>query len=131
MATSEYVYIDGAYFRGVVEDLAKRYNAAFDINYGVLFRQFEKKFYYDCRPPRRKGEGEAEHQARIASAEALFDELLETDGFRVHLGQIAGEGERMRQKGVDVSSPCTCFRTLTRESASVWLSSPATQTLSP
>lgn len=41
-------------------------------------------------------------EGRTKHTKNFFDEIKRLPGFHVHLGQVRGEGKRMRQKGVDV-----------------------------
>jgi uncharacterized LabA/DUF88 family protein len=101
---SEYVYIDGGYLRKRVAGVGPRYYGAdgFELDYSLFFRRFEKKFYYDSLPSRRESESEEEFRRRTTEIERFFDRIRELPGFHVYLGKTVSQGDRSRQKGVDV-----------------------------
>jgi hypothetical protein len=74
----EYVYIDGGYLRECLKEFSKRYFAEgvpAEINYDRLFSRFEKKFYDDCLPARRKGEDDAAYGQRREDMQQFFNKL--------------------------------------------------------
>ncbi|MEA2872500.1 MAG: hypothetical protein QOH67_2476 [Hyphomicrobiales bacterium] len=102
---TQHAYIDGAYLRQRLAEYSRRYFGAaqIEIDYERMFTGCEKKFYYDCLPPRLGNETDEAFRAREASIRTFFDSLSELPGFHVYEGKIAGQGERARQKGVDVA----------------------------
>ena len=101
---TRYVYIDGAYLRERLAFYSTRYfnGDPIQLDYQQFFRDFEKKFYYDCLPPRRKGEESDAFKAREEQVKQSFDHLKELSGFHVYEGKLTGDGEKARQKGVDI-----------------------------
>jgi uncharacterized LabA/DUF88 family protein len=97
---SEYLFVDGAYLRETLEALAVRYfrGVPVELDYEALFSGFEKIFYFDCDPPKRKNEPDQDWAAREGSARATFKVLRALPGCHVILGQT----KEQRQKGVDV-----------------------------
>jgi len=99
-----YIYIDGGYVRQRFEYYASRYfnGDPLDFDYNALFHEYQKRFYYDCLPPRRNGEDESTFKKRKDGMRDFFTRLRELRGFHVYEGKLSGDGERVRQKGVDI-----------------------------
>lgn len=99
-----YVYIDGGYLRERIKSLSRRHfnGEELPLDFGRYFGDFEKKFYYDCLPPRQANEPEDDFKKREERVQALFDGLREKPGFHVYEGKLTGQGEKARQKGVDI-----------------------------
>jgi uncharacterized LabA/DUF88 family protein len=95
-----YLFVDGAYLRNLLEQLADRYfeGRSLPINYRSLFSGYEKVFYFDCKPPRRKNESDEAFRTRRENADETFRILRRLPGCHVFLG----ETKERRQKGVDV-----------------------------
>jgi len=72
------------------------------IDFKRIFQNFNKVFYYDCYSERRDGEAEEAYKIRKSQQDDFFNSLRSIDGCHVHLGSISGEGDRQRQKQVDV-----------------------------
>lgn len=99
-----YLFIDGAYFRKVVQDVSSKYFKGVEIpvDYQDLSRGFTKTFYYDCLPAKKDSESPDEYEKRIKPIEELFDALMAIDGFHVYEGIAHGRKGRVRQKKVDM-----------------------------
>lgn len=54
----KYLFIDGAYFREVVDTISKKYfnEEKIFIDFHKVSNGFRKTFYYDCLPPKKDGE---------------------------------------------------------------------------
>jgi uncharacterized LabA/DUF88 family protein len=102
--SAEYLYVDGGYLRKRLETYSQRYfnGEPFELDFANLFGAYEKKFYYDCLPSRRKDEEENALKEREDKVREFFDSLKVLPGFHVYEGRVSGEGERARQKGVDI-----------------------------
>jgi len=102
---TQYLFVDGAYLRSVLERKATRFfgGEAIEVDYHSLFVSgFNKRFYYDCLPPKKNNETRQDYDARIAPAIEHYNALRALDGFHVFLGTTASEGTKARQKGVDI-----------------------------
>jgi NYN domain len=99
-----YLFIDGGYLRGVLEEKSKRFFSSeeIDLNFEQFTGGYKKKFYYDCLPPKKPGEERGNYEERIAPRLAFYDKLRGLNGFHVFLGSTMSEGGRARQKGVDI-----------------------------
>lgn len=106
-----YVFIDGAYFREVTNDLIQRmFGVQAEIDYRFLFSRLHnymsglrRVFYYDCLDDLQKnGESNTDFEARVQAQRTTFDLIQSTEGFHVRLGSLSGKGNRKRQKKVDV-----------------------------
>lgn len=104
MAT-RYLFVDGGYLRKVTHQFAEEFfgrDVTIPIDYARLGQGFRKCFYYDCVPPRRREEGEAEYGARVASQRAQFSSIRMLDDWHVTEGVMVGQGANARQKQVDI-----------------------------
>lgn len=100
----KYLFIDGAYFRKVLERFSRTFfdGKTIPIDYNNKIRSdFYKTFYYDCLSPKKNDETEKKYKARIRPQEEFFDSLRMLNGFHVYEGTTAGEGGKIRQKKVD------------------------------
>jgi uncharacterized LabA/DUF88 family protein len=100
----EYLFIDGAYLREVLNQQSQTYFSGdtITLNFDTLTSGFQKKFYYDCLPPKRSGESREDYESRIKTQIDFYNKLRSLNGFHVFLGTTASEGGRARQKGVDI-----------------------------
>jgi uncharacterized LabA/DUF88 family protein len=102
-----YLFIDGAYFRKVVDEyMHDLFGVSAEINYIALRRvapDVRRVFYYDClNDIQKKGESQAEFEARVQTQQATFDAIQSLEGFHVRLGSLSGNRRKIRQKKVDV-----------------------------
>ena len=106
----KYLFVDGGYFRKIVEDFSKHFYDGKDlmqfINFEQLKRghhpQYTKVFYYDCPVPQKNGESSSEHAHRLAEQKDLFNSIRFLDGFHLFEGTTTGKPGKSRQKQVDV-----------------------------
>lgn len=100
----QYLFIDGGYLRGYLEDLSATIfnDYSIELDFTSLSRGFEKTFYYDCCPPQKKAERKAEYEKRLENQKQFFNSLKELNGYHVYEGTISGEGKKARQKQVDI-----------------------------
>ena len=93
---TEYLFVVGGYLRERLSFVAERYcgGDSLDIDYHRLFFGFEKIFYYDCMPPRRKEENENSFQVRSDEAQATFRKLRNFPGCHVFLGDTKQRRQR-------------------------------------
>lgn len=100
----EYLFVDGAYLRKCLE----KWSTAFfngdemELDFTSFASSFQKTFYYDCLPPRKKQENPDEYEQRVAPHRAFLNSLRELDGFHVCEGTVSGAGGKARQKQVDI-----------------------------
>lgn len=101
---AEYLFIDGAYLRAVLNQKSQEYFGGDQItlDFNTFSYGFEKKFYYDCLPPRKASESRENYENRIAPRVEFYNELRSFNGFHVFLGTTSSEGGKARQKGVDI-----------------------------
>lgn len=101
---TEYLFIDGGYLQKCLDAWSKKYfdGTEIDIDLQRLTSNFQKKFYYDCLPPKKKSEKKEDYRIRIEPKQKYFDHLREIDGFHVYQGSTSGSGGRARQKQVDI-----------------------------
>ena len=80
-----YVYMDGGYIRQRLDFYSRRYidGQPIDLNYGAILHEYQKRFYYDCLPPKRAGEDDDVFAARETAMRNFFDRLQELRGFHV------------------------------------------------
>lgn len=99
----KYLFIDGAYFRKVLEHFSHSFfdGKQIPIAYHSIAADFYKTFYYDCLSPRKKAEDGEDYKARIKPQEEFFDSLRMLNGVHVYEGTSAGEEGKIRQKKVD------------------------------
>jgi uncharacterized LabA/DUF88 family protein len=102
--TVKYLFIDGGYFREVVDDVSRRFfdGDPLPVDYGAVSRGFTKCFFYDCKPPKRKSETPEDYKRRCDSFQEHFDSLRMIDGWHVFEGVLTGDGVAARQKQVDI-----------------------------
>jgi uncharacterized LabA/DUF88 family protein len=100
----EYLFIDGAYLREVVSQKSRAcFNGDnIELDFEALSTGFQKKFYYDCLPPKKSGENQEDYENRLKCKNEFYDKLRSINGFHVFLGTTSSEGGRARQKGVDI-----------------------------
>ena len=100
-----YLFIDGAYFRKVVENISNKYfrGVNIPINYKALSSGFNKTFYYDCLDSRKKNESKKRYDKRCEEQKDFFNSLRMLEGFHVFEGTTYGEKKRIRQKKIDVA----------------------------
>lgn len=87
-----------------MEDAARRYQI-FEVrhlDFWKIARDYSKSFYYDSLPPRKNGENEASHTARVAKQEAFFDSLRAIAGVHVYEGDARHRRKMVQQKKVDI-----------------------------
>lgn len=103
-----YLFVDGAYFRLVVDEYMQLlFGVPAEIDYAALrqiSRDIRRVFYYDCLNDRQKvGESSADFEARVQKQQATFEAIQSLDGFHVRLGSLSGgRGKKLRQKKVDI-----------------------------
>lgn len=104
-----YLFIDGGYFRKVIERFGQRYfgGSSVPVDYQLVDGKFvaygfTKVFYYDCLAPQKNSESIREYTAGVARQEAHFRKLRSLDGWHVVEGVVKGTGGRARQKEVDI-----------------------------
>lgn len=99
-----YLFIDGAYLRSALDRQSKRYfgGEVIGLDFKKFVHGFNKKFYYDCLPPKKPGESMDAYSERIQPTTEFLDQLRSIDGFHVFLGTTSGVESRSRQKGVDI-----------------------------
>lgn len=100
---TRYLFVDGAYLRGLLEDISARYfsGAPLDLDFARLSSGFKKTFFYDCLPGRRQAESEDEYQKRVVSQQTMFEKLRSIPAWHVYEGTVRGESGRLRQKQID------------------------------
>ncbi|MEQ8493012.1 MAG: hypothetical protein RLW42_02215, partial [Gammaproteobacteria bacterium] len=86
MTDQAYLFVDAAYLRKVVEEIRGHLGCPFALSFQELFRGFEKIFYYDCPPSRRKGETDAEFHDRRTQYEDEIHKISFLDGCHVNEG---------------------------------------------
>lgn len=104
-----YLFIDGGYFRKVLEDFSLKIFGDpepvypdFDFVKRFGHPQSTKVFYYDCPVPRKNGESAEAHKNRLDSQENFFNSLRFLDGYHLFIGATVGPPGKERQKQVDV-----------------------------
>lgn len=99
-----YLFIDGAYFRKVVQKLGEEFfgTATPPIDYQKVGSGYTKVFYYDCLSPRGTNESNKDYESRVEQQRADFANLSLLDGWHVSLGKTVGTGKQARQKQVDI-----------------------------
>jgi len=104
LSETQYLFIDGAYLREVIQGFGREYYGEPDlpIDYSQISRNFTKMFYYDCPPPRREGETDAEYAARQVPQQQLYQYLRSLRGWHVFEGVTKRTGRRAQQKEVDI-----------------------------
>ncbi|CAN7467472.1 NYN domain-containing protein [Variovorax sp. LjRoot175] len=103
--TTQYLFIDAGYLDQVLADVSREWfgGAPMTPDYKGIGRNYRKIFYYDCLPPRREHESDAEYKERSAPKEQHFERLRSLDGWHVSEG-IAKHRRRTgaTQKEVDI-----------------------------
>lgn len=101
---NQYLFIDGAYFEGILARFSERYfyGEPIQINWAALGGGFQKIFYYDCLPQKVESETDSEYQHRLLKKQNLFKAINLTQNFHVHYGEIRGKRKNQRQKQVDI-----------------------------
>lgn len=99
-----YLFIDGGYLRKVTDSISQKlgFNQTILLRWEDVISGYEKVFYYDSLPPQRRGEDITDYNQRIQEHSEFINHLENLDCCHVELGYLSGEGERARQKGVDV-----------------------------
>lgn len=100
----EYLFIDGAYLREVLRQISQTYfgGDTITLDFDTFTNGFQKKFYYDCLPPKKYSENREDYEIRIKPQIEFYNKLRSLNGFHVFLGTTSSEGGRARQKGVDI-----------------------------
>jgi len=100
----QYLFVDGGCLRETLEDYSKRFfdGDRIEFDYERLGREFQKVFYYDSLPPKKRDEKEAEYQERIAPELEFFSKLNLLDGFHVYEGTSRRRRKKIEQKKVDI-----------------------------
>src|SRR5512139_158093 len=99
-----YLFIDGAYLRGVLESIGEECygNPLLPIDFAALAQGFTKVFYYDCLAGQKAQESDADYAVRVSAQEAHFRTLRSLRGWHVIEGVVKRTGKRARQKEVDI-----------------------------
>ncbi len=99
-----YLFVDGGYFRKVLENFATTFwgGVQLPLEYKRLSTNYRKCFYYDCDPPRRANESPDDYQLRIDTQRQFYKSLRAIDGWHVFEGVIKGSGRTARQKQIDI-----------------------------
>ncbi|MYA20583.1 MAG: NYN domain-containing protein [Chloroflexi bacterium] len=99
-----YLFVDGGYLRKVAEKFGNEIYGGVElpINYAALGSRFTKCFYYDCLPAAGAGERSAAGNGLVVRQREQLSAIRSLHGWHVVEGVIAGEGNRARQKQVDV-----------------------------
>jgi len=101
---TNYLFIDGGYFRKYLEFLSRKYfdSEAIPIDYDKLKMSYKKVFYYDCLPAKKACESREEFEQRLNDQRRFFDLLKMINGFHVYEGSMSGVDGKARQKQVDI-----------------------------
>lgn len=99
-----YLFIDGAYLRGLIEFYGKECysDPQIPLDYGKLAQGFTKVFYYDCLAPKKSEESDDDYAVRIVLQENHFKKLRSLRGWHVVEGIVKRTGKRAQQKEVDI-----------------------------
>ncbi len=100
----EYLFVDGAYLRKHLEEWSRDFfsGVRIELDFAQFAHGFQKTFYYDCLPPKKKGELQEPYDERVRPQREFFNELKEVNGFHVYEGTTSGTGAKARQKQVDI-----------------------------
>ena len=105
MSDIVYIFIDGGYLKRAYKDtIGTLFGDYFEIDYYQIKNSIlaRRAFYYDCvDDTRRKGESDADFQARVQKQEEHLDAIDALEGFHVRRGYLA-PGRLNQQKEVDV-----------------------------
>lgn len=101
---TKYLFVDGGCLRQMLDDAAGKYPGfvATHLDFSKLVQGYDKTFYYDSLPPRKNGEDEASHAARVAGQEVFFDSLRAIAGVHVYEGDARRRRKIVQQKKVDI-----------------------------
>jgi len=100
----KYLFIDGA----CLDDILTRIGNEFfngdkvDLRFEFLGHAYDKIFYYDALPKKKKNESEAEYSERYAQKENFLNSLKLKDKFHVYEGVVFERREQLNQKAVDI-----------------------------
>lgn len=100
----EYLFIDGAYLRRCLDKWSRAFfrGDEMHLDFATFARGFQKTFYYDCLPARKKKENRNEYEQRVLPHRAYLNSLRNLNGFHVYEGTTSGMGGKARQKQVDI-----------------------------
>lgn len=100
----KYLFIDGGCLRQFAEDATARYPSfsICNIHWAQLVSGYNKVFYYDSLPPRKKDEEEGAYLKRIEKNETFFDDLRAISGVHVYEGDARRRRKVVQQKKVDI-----------------------------
>lgn len=107
MAGDTYVYIDAGHLRRFHLQKCEQWFGSppppLDLQAVRGHLAAHKCFYYDCLGDvQRKSETEADFKLRLQQQKDLLAAYQRTTNTQVRLGSLSGEGERVRQKKVDI-----------------------------
>lgn len=99
----KYLFIDGGYWREVIERISNRYfpGETIEIDYRKVTYEFRKTFYYDCLPQRLASDTDEQYESKAALQKASFAGLRSLPGIHVYEGSVRGDKVKRRQKMVD------------------------------
>ena len=100
-----YLFIDGAYLDGVLEELALDLwgPGTPPVDLAGLSHGYEKTFYYNCPPPALKDESETDWLKRCAPYFSRLQRLAQLSGWHIFEGTVKRHKKRgPTQKEVDV-----------------------------
>lgn len=104
ISVSEYLFVDGGYLQKRLQEISRDHfnGEPIALDWQSFFAGFHKVFYYDCLPGRKTNETKDAYESRTQTDRNFFEMLRSLSGVHVFEGEVVGEGEKIRQKGVDV-----------------------------
>lgn len=102
----EYVFIDAGYMQKEIEKRIKRcFKSKLrfeDLDIHNMTNNFKRIFFYDCLPGKKKNETDKHHDERVKRKKQFFNNVSEYRGYHVFEGTVKGDGNKFRQKEIDV-----------------------------
>ena len=100
----QYLYINGAYFDGIVAKCASDYfgGETLAIDFAKLGKNFTRVFYYHALPSKQATESQEQYEGRKQAKSSEFHAIARIRGFHVREGVVRRGNNRNEQKKVDI-----------------------------
>ncbi len=108
-----YLFIDGEFFRRFLDEMKEVARSEghdnMEIYLSLVGRRYDRVFFYDAYPERKKDQSESEFQLELENTKQYFSKVATTQNFSVRPALTSRSEKRRQQKGVDVLLAIECL----------------------